>query len=68
MPLYRDFAPDVRDMTRALKTHLDAAKQRAENPGLSAGPATAPADPFSAPTGQSSQSGPALPDFGGDLF
>ncbi|MGP5589794.1 tubulin-like doman-containing protein [Corynebacterium variabile] len=65
MPLYRDFAPDVRDMTRALKKHLDAARQRAENPGMFAGPTAAPADPFSGP---SPQSGPALPDFGGDLF
>lgn len=67
MPLYRDFAPDVRDMARALKTHLDAAKQRAENPDMFAGPSAAPVDPFSGPS-TPSQSGPTLPDFGGDLF
>ena len=66
MPLYRDFAPDVRDMTRALKKHLDAAKNRAENPTMNAFSTGAPvADPFAAP---SSPSGPALPDFGGDFI
>lgn len=67
MPFYRDLAPDVRDITRALRTNLDLARAEAERP-VATGPSF-PADPFGGPVAQAApQAGPVLPDFGNGVI
>lgn len=67
MPFYRDLAPDVRDITRALKTNLGLARAEAERP-VQSGPVF-PGDPFGGPGAQPAPpTGPALPDFGDGMI
>ena len=67
MPYYRDLAPDVRDITRALKGYLDQAKieaTRQVQPTQFNNP-----DPLGSSAPQAGTSnGPALPDFGSGVI